>query len=247
MQPAAICLVYFSATAGTDPYLELAVSSLLELPDNATVTKWPNTGSAAADVPAAVGNGTVLPVLRRGEDYPYVSLGLGVNNTHIVGNWFDFGSVPWSLRTNGGFSFVASIRFRGPALSWERFFDFSDKIMFYRYYGGTQFRFVHGGSEVQLYDMNDRWSVVGLRMNATSLSYFNDATNTTKTQAYNKPLEDIIARNNYVGKCTVFTPEGYLANLDIREAAWYDWPLTADELQVAASQLQAKFPPKQKV
>lgn len=226
--------------------MELAVSSLSGLTDNATVIKWPNSGSAAADVPAAVANGTVLPVIRREDDYTYVSLGLGANNTHQVGNWLDFGSVRWSSRTNGGFSFVGSIRFRGPALSWERFFDFK-KMIFYRYYGTTQFHFLYGGLEVEQYDMSDRWSVVALRMNATSLSYYNDATNTTRTQANNEALEDTITRQTYVGKSTTFSPADNLANLDIREAAWYDWALTADELQAAISKLQAKFPPKPKV
>lgn len=148
-----------------------------------------------------------------------------------------------SIATNGGFTLVISVRFRGPAGFWERIIDFgngmnNDNIVFARYAGNNTFglSYRNGGtaSDTEVGTITGGWQTIGIRYISGEKALFTG----TKSVVSNLTLTNKSLTTCYIGKSA--WADAY-ANIDIRELLMYDKALTDTEIDSVRNYLNVKF------
>lgn len=215
--------------------LFMSSPSVAALQNGASIRSW---CGATAYATGAAG----LPTLVRTDGDPFVRFGTGAAST-TNGNYLDFGPQTFDMATNAGMTFVGMVRMRGPSAStWERVFDFgkgtnNDNVILGRWGASTNYG-VSYRNGIAAYDssagtIDGEWHVVSVRYLPGEIALFVDG---TKHTVMNAPtLTDKAFTATYVAKS--WFADSY-ANLDMRDARWFDRGLTDAEVHTVIDDIR---------
>jgi Concanavalin A-like lectin/glucanases superfamily/Domain of unknown function (DUF2341) len=234
----------YGVIVGNHPMMWFRVEDLSSIAAGGTVSSWPSVVNGAAATGGSAGTAT-LPILNRDEAYPYVRLGTG-SVSSANGSFFTCGSKMLNMSTNGGFTCAAVFRFRGPAATYERLFDFGngagvDNVIVCRNITTTAVLASHrNGSTVELQTnvatITGGWQAIVFRFQAGQEAAYETALTAVSGTV---TLSNRTMANTYIGK-SAWAGDTY-ANLDLRELMFFDKNLSDADMATTRAYLAGKY------
>ncbi|KAF6252159.1 hypothetical protein COO60DRAFT_1644284 [Scenedesmus sp. NREL 46B-D3] len=232
------------------PKFWLRMEDLSAIAHGDTVSSWPGAANGKNATAYSVGTAG-LPVVNRVADrWPFVRLGTNTSS-NANGNYFDFGSQLFNFGSGpqAGFTAVVMARFCRQPGDYERVFDFGngagqDTMLIARRSTSTSFTLDHYAGTTAVYftlgTLTGGWQIMALRIRPNEIAFFDGGSKFTTTNATFTMASNKLLTRNYIGRSN-WADNAY-ANMDIREALFYEQALTDAQINTLRDYLYYKYP-----